>query len=335
MFNSGILDVGIGLTLVFLFASIVATALQEALEGLLRMRSRDLRGGIASLLGAMRSDGTVDPAHPLLAQFYSLPHIASLSKGDYKSATWRNLPSYIPAASFSSAVIDLVKSSGGVAGPLSLAALRETASKIPSERLRTVFTAALDDAGQDVAALRANLEDWFNGSMDRVSGWYKRRTQGILLCIGLAGAILFNIDPLTIGDKLWHNEALRGAFVEYAGSLNSVEAAANGADAAAVPTLAAMRDQLNAIEAPIGWSPAPQGDKWTVWTWVFAVFGWAITALATMLGAPFWFDILNKFMVIRSTVKPHEKSREEGSEDRADKTAHTLQLVTQPAPEPK
>jgi hypothetical protein len=38
--------------------------------------------------------------------------------------------------------------------------------------------------------------------------------------------------------------------------------------------------------------------------------------MAISLGAPFWFDLLNKFMVIRSTVKPHEKSPEESSEDR-------------------
>ena len=35
-----------------------------------------------------------------------------------------------------------------------------------------------------------------------------------------------------------------------------------------------------------------------------------------MLGAPFWFDVLNKFMVIRATVKPREKSPDEASEDR-------------------
>jgi hypothetical protein len=37
--------------------------------------------------------------------------------------------------------------------------------------------------------------------------------------------------------------------------------------------------------------------------------------LAISLGAPFWFDLLNKFIVIRSAVKPHEKSPEEGSKD--------------------
>jgi len=43
--------------------------------------------------------------------------------------------------------------------------------------------------------------------------------------------------------------------------------------------------------------------------------GWLLTALAISLGAPFWFDLLNKFIVVRSTVKPKEKSPEEKSKD--------------------
>jgi hypothetical protein len=54
------------------------------------------------------------------------------------------------------------------------------------------------------------------------------------------------------------------------------------------------------------------------------LLGWLITALAVMLGAPFWFDVLNKFMVIRSTVKPREKSQEEGSEDRPSNKSQIL-----------
>ncbi len=53
------------------------------------------------------------------------------------------------------------------------------------------------------------------------------------------------------------------------------------------------------------------------------IAGWAITAFAVSLGAPFWFDILNKFMVVRSTVKPAEKSPPEASKD------------PQPSPAPK
>lgn len=55
------------------------------------------------------------------------------------------------------------------------------------------------------------------------------------------------------------------------------------------------------------------------------IFGWLLTAVAVSLGAPFWFDTLNKLVVVRSTVKPKEKSAEEASKDRTLKAA-------QPAP---
>ena len=45
--------------------------------------------------------------------------------------------------------------------------------------------------------------------------------------------------------------------------------------------------------------------------------GILVTGFAISQGAPFWFDLLNKFMVIRSTVKPAEKSGEQPSKDRA------------------
>jgi hypothetical protein len=47
------------------------------------------------------------------------------------------------------------------------------------------------------------------------------------------------------------------------------------------------------------------------------LLGWLLTAIAISLGAPFWFDALNKIMVVRSTVKPREKSRDEGSKDKS------------------
>jgi hypothetical protein len=43
--------------------------------------------------------------------------------------------------------------------------------------------------------------------------------------------------------------------------------------------------------------------KWKGWTYFFqSLFGWLITALALSLGAPFWFDLLNKLMKLRSSV---------------------------------
>lgn len=66
------------------------------------------------------------------------------------------------------------------------------------------------------------------------------------------------------------------------------------------------------------WSGATPTDWARDWWDQFAshLLGWLFTAFAISFGAPFWFDTLNKIMVIRSTVKPREKSGDEGSEDR-------------------
>jgi hypothetical protein len=79
---------------------------------------------------------------------------------------------------------------------------------------------------------------------------------------------------------------------------------------------------LSALNLPIGWTPnpyhAPKNKRFLDWLYFFTIliFGLAATAFAVSLGAPFWFDMLNKFMIVRSTVKPHEKSPEEASDDR-------------------
>jgi hypothetical protein len=85
------------------------------------------------------------------------------------------------------------------------------------------------------------------------------------------------------------------------------------------------KQALDDLHLPVGWDNAkfsidpddwPRNqDQWFM-NFLFPWIGWILTALAASLGAPFWFDVLNKFMVIRSTVKPHEKSPEESSEDR-------------------
>ncbi len=58
----------------------------------------------------------------------------------------------------------------------------------------------------------------------------------------------------------------------------------------------------------------PANDDY--YAWFLKLLGIFITGLAVTQGAPFWFDMLNKIIVIRSTVKPHEKSQDQPSKDK-------------------
>jgi hypothetical protein len=186
--------------------------------------------------------------------------------------------------------------------------------------VQRILLSALDSAEGNLDKVRENIEAWFNSSMDRISGRYKRSTHRTLFVIGLFLAILMNINTITIAEYLYQNDAARAVVVARA------SAAANS------PTISYQdaKKDFEVLELPIGWNMTWR-EMWAKidvkngsWDDVTrSALGWLLTALAATLGAPFWFDVLNKVMVIRSTVKPHEKSPEEASEDRQTKTEKT------------
>jgi hypothetical protein len=328
MFGSEILDVAIGLALIFLMLSLIASGVREAVEGIVKSRAVYLERGVRLLLDDPRGEGLARALyqHPLV---YSLfPGPVSLVARRFRGA---NLPTYIPARNFSVALLDMV-TRGVDPGPyaaqqtapaLTVDALRASVQRVPSVHVQRALLAAIDDAHGDPARVRANLESWFDSAMDRVSGWYRRRTQAWLFAIGLGTALLLNVNTITIGDYLAHTDDARAALVRRAALVQQdtvYQRLARDTSVAAAEARAVYED-LGSLDLPIGWDRGerPPGSADAVdWFAYLArqILGILLTAFAIMLGAPFWFDLLNKFMVIRSTVKPHEKSPEESSEDR-------------------
>ena len=52
------------------------------------------------------------------------------------------------------------------------------AKRVPNPELRTALLTLIDEADGDIVRARRNVEEWYEGMMDRVSGWYKRRVTG-------------------------------------------------------------------------------------------------------------------------------------------------------------
>ena len=194
-----------------------------------------------------------------------------------------------------------------------------------------------------------NVQNWFDSAMDRVSGWYKRESQHILFWLGLVLVVALNVDTIAIVRHLATSETARAALVreaqeEVARDATPVRAPTADAPATAASVHAAddkvraLSDRLLSLNVPIGWDTAHPGGSAV--QWATSIAGWLLTAFAISFGAPFWFDLLNKIMVIRSTVKPHEKSPEESSEDRQSPTDTLLRTLLKerqaaaPAPQP-
>jgi hypothetical protein len=327
MFGSAILEIVISLIFIFVLVSTICAAIREGLEAWLKTRAAYLELGIRELLHDTSDDG-------LTSKFYNHPLISSLFSGKYKKpyssrpglvSRGANLPSYIPTRNFALSLMDMAargpattSANSAASSPVvTLDNIRANVANLGNEAVQRVLLAAIDAAQGDFNKAQATIEAWYDSTMDRVSGWYKRSTQWLLFWISLVMVVLMNINAIIIADYLYRNSAAREVIVASAGvaSVNPDFLNQNYTD---------IKETLTAMHLPIGWpngwsSATYSAEPGTndLWNCLFApVLGWLLTAFAATLGAPFWFDVLNKVMVIRSTVKPHEKSPEEASDDR-------------------
>ena len=358
MFGSETLEVAVGLSVLFSLLSLFASSLRESIEAWLKDRAKFVHDAIAELFSTA---GEADTS--AIKEFYESIVISPSYRGTFLGRA-RNLPSYIPSRDFASALLDMGRQQAERAVPAATTANADWISKVTNPRLAQLLRVAFRTSDNDPEKARTFLEQWFDGQMERVSGWYKRRTQAILLLIGFGCALILNVDAIAITQHLYRNDALRQLIVARAQSTPRTQTAipnapppapqkvldpavvtSNGSTASNIAgkTLAAVAgdpafnapretlEELGGYGFPIGWTwhgstpvPRPQcalhgqlGDDCSIGPGasLLMLLGWIITAFGISLGAPFWFDLLDKFIMVRSTVKPFEKSPPAGSED--------------------
>ncbi|HEY4148739.1 MAG TPA: hypothetical protein VGM41_07415 [Chitinophagaceae bacterium] len=157
------------------------------------------------------------------------------------------------------------------------------------------------DSRQDPFLFRKKLEDWFQQTMDRASGWYKKQTQVMLFLLGLILSISFNVDTIAICRVLSKDKEARQQLVNMAIQKNTdLQAAVNAAknkqdsDDVLYKTYKDLNGDTNKANDILG-----LGNKQD--PGFLSAIGILLTALAISLGSPFWFDLLNKFIQLRGT----------------------------------
>ncbi|HSL42318.1 MAG TPA: hypothetical protein VK897_02725 [Anaerolineales bacterium] len=190
-----------------------------------------------------------------------------------------------------------------------------------------------------LARARQNVEKWFDDSMDRVSGVFKRYSQWMALVIGFVIALMLNVDSIDLTLYLLREPTVRQVLAQNASSFQLPEEEMENNPEEA---LRDFRQQFTGLSLPIGWgiNRSSQGTAFldddcrlfpgTDQTFGVPVIGTPfclvppqssnqnnlavklagifITALAARQGAPFWFDVLKRVVNLRGTgANPAEK----------------------------
>jgi hypothetical protein len=314
-----ILQIIISVVVVYLIFSVVVFVIVEWISSMLQLRGKMLKNAVLDLFRDEK----------LGKQIYHHPQVESLRAPNNK------LTSYIPASSFASALIDSIVSRYAAAKEVKKTYdnFLESVSKLEEGHLKTLLT-SLSQKSRDIDTLTESIEKWFSDCMDRVSGWYKRKTKTIIMIVAAVVTVSFNVDTVYIIRSAQADPILRQRLNELADQLvtdstftsvtvsvsaqkdsinissvnasdpnvlqpqdqhGSVDSLASAAQQERLKQLHYLQQLIRESDLPIGW-PVKEGTSW-----LYMVLGWFITTVALTAGAPFWFDILKKLVNLRST----------------------------------
>jgi hypothetical protein len=255
------------------------------------------------------------------------------------------------ATSFSKAIMNVLFGNGPVTKELiesrlmEMAAAKDASTDPDQIKLVDPETAAyiLDlwkEAEGDIVKFKSALENWFNRTMEQATEWYKRKIRIVLLVIGFMMAWFFNADTFQIIKSLSVDKVAREQLVSmanaYIESNRFILDTAKIKDAAVVEGLSKRLDSLLAVKRQLendmknassilgsgcllpdtdanGETGFDCKDKIYYFFRLFYhhFFGFLITAIAISLGAPFWFDLLNKLMSLKTSKKEDVEARKQ------------------------
>lgn len=339
MFGFAAFDVLIGLVTIYLVFALSCTAIVEAISSWMNLRSKNLEAALKEFL-----DGDLEANKSFVDAFYAHPLVNALSKG----ADGR--PSYIPTDIVGRVIQSLLLKNDPDTSlakaieslPDVVTAGQGSAVTAQATRVKELFRTFVAQGERDLLTFRKAVETQFDAIMDRASGWVKRRQQTVALIVSAVLVLCANVDTFAIATALYTSPELRDGLIAQAKQLVDKDTAATAeavdtggkTEAPAKPLntspgttskeekpLAIERQKLTeAVDAynrarttmmetglQFGWKSVPSCPR----DIIAKLFGLLISIFAIALGAPFWFDVLNRFMKVRhSGVSPMEKKAE-------------------------
>jgi hypothetical protein len=327
MLNSTVVDIAVGLFLVYAMLSSVCSVLNEYVQRIFDMRARQLERALQTLLDDR--DGTLFTA----VKDHALIRVVAHSPK-------KKMPSYMPSSTFSRALFDtLVRVDGE--HPLTFKRVRDAILQLPEgSDVKAALLSLANSAENDIAALRGHVEKWFDDTMDRLSGAYKRHVTTWIFGLGFLVAAATNADSILLVQRLEHEDALRAAVMSRAEhvepaapkpSIDEHQPAGQVAPAGSAPSIRpaapdpsqlwADTERLKELDLlfwdttrltsatdeashPLAMRRPEWSASWLRWL-MLKLAGLVMTGLAVSLGAPFWFDLLGRLVNLRATgAKP-------------------------------
>jgi len=272
---STILDVAIGIVLIYYVLSLIVSYITSEISKYTEMRAKDLE---LVLRQQIKDPHTFDKlmTHPLIKNMQPI-------RVNMLGQMWEAKVSDIPASTFATTLLDILTPE--TPDQDKLAQLKNTIRGLPDGDIKTSLSCMVDSTVTDIETARVNVEKWYDDIMQNVSQLYKQHARRIAIITALVISVAVDADSLTIAKQLWNQPTLQAAATAKAEEFVKQPPSPDA-------SVADYVSQLQELKIPILWTmPWPQ--TWP--EWALKIFGWLITWAAIAQGSSFWYDVLRKF----------------------------------------
>ena len=272
---STMLNVAIGLVLLYYVLSLIVSYITSNISRWLQMRANDLEHVLRERLQ--------DPA--MFADLMHHPLIKNLQpmRVTWGGKVWEAKVTDIPASTFVTALFDLLAPENNEQDKLTY--IKDVIKQMPEGDVKTSLSCLIDSTVQDIQTAREKLENWYNNVVKNASLLYTQHARYIAIICALVVSIGIDADSLAIANRLWNEPTIRAAAAIKA--TDYVNRAPNPEQADVI----AYITDLQELKLPILWSaPLPQNAN----GWFLKVLGWIITWIAVAQGSSFWYDVLKR-----------------------------------------
>jgi hypothetical protein len=328
MFNSTLIEVGIGISIIFFVVASIVTAGNEWLTRMLDVRAKILWKAVANIIDHdkgkkfdidfkesvlwFRNKADARPVVGTSAAGAALSHrlanhhlVLSLG-GTSKHSGNRTKVDDIAARTFAHAILHMA-SQGASDEPwspdaaLQSESIRSLLKLTDGTPLGSLIRSVVGHAEITSQDLVQHISTWFDAQMSRLSSLYKIAARKILFIGGLLLAVGMNISATNLVHDLSTNADARAALLGVSaqlcpsGSTPDTQCAKDVVKKLQADTRAVVLPVVGQYESPF--TALGRSDR-SVWA---TILGWLITGCAVSFGAPFWFDIVQKLSGYRKS----------------------------------
>lgn len=275
---STVIEVGVGLILVYYILGLIASGLTNILTEFTQLRAKDLQDYLRDVL---EDSGKFEDfmLHPWV-QNLRPRKVTLFGKIQIRDLNW------LPKETFAKTFLDVI--APGEDGMGTAEDIRQAVEMLPAGKAKSQLLGLVSRGVNSVNQARTNLEDWFNDLMYNVSSIYGQHARRIVYIFAFLVVFLGNVDSIAIATTLWNAPAKRALAAAAADQILAEEQA----PVESIEQIEGLVDILERINIPMFWTAEDlPGDANAI---AVKIAGLAITWVAAAQGAPFWYDVLKR-----------------------------------------